>query len=103
VPAGHLAQLTGLTTGAITGLVDRLEKAGFVHRLADASDRRRTLIEAVDNQAARQTVRQLYEPMSQAFEELTAHYSDAELRIITRYINDSLVMVEQVTAQLQNC
>src|SRR6202008_695441 len=45
--AGRLAELTGLTTGAITGVVDRLEKAGFVRRERDESDRRKVFIVTV--------------------------------------------------------
>src|SRR4051812_25029573 len=45
--AGELAQHTGLTTGAITGVIDRLEKAGFVRRAEDANDRRRVIIEPI--------------------------------------------------------
>ena len=40
VTAGRLAELTGLTTGAITGMIDRLEKAGLVRRERDEADRR---------------------------------------------------------------
>src|SRR5271157_5057901 len=45
IPAGALAERTGLTTGAITGVIDRLEKAGFVRRIKDPDDRRRVVIE----------------------------------------------------------
>src|SRR5579884_1254697 len=45
--AGRLAELTGLTTGAITGVVDRLEKAGYVRRERDESDRRKVFIAIV--------------------------------------------------------
>ena len=45
--AGRLAGLTGLTSGAITGVVDRLEKAGFVRRERDDSDRRKVFIAPV--------------------------------------------------------
>ena len=45
MPAGKLAQLSGLTTGAITGVVDRLEKAGWARRVADPNDRRKVIIE----------------------------------------------------------
>src|SRR6202171_2951495 len=44
VTAGRLAEVTGLTTGAITGVVDRLEKAGFVRRERDDNDRRKVFI-----------------------------------------------------------
>src|ERR1700754_3538658 len=45
--AGRLAELTGLTTGAITGVIDRMEKAGFVRRERDDSDRRKVFIALV--------------------------------------------------------
>jgi|SRR5438270_2228152 len=43
-PAGQLAELTGVTTGAVTGVVDRLEKAGFVRREAHPTDRRKVIV-----------------------------------------------------------
>src|SRR5690348_10057768 len=43
-PAGRLAELTGLTTGAVTGVVDRLEAGGFVRRETDPADRRRVIV-----------------------------------------------------------
>src|SRR5215831_16503044 len=44
ITAGELSRRTGLTTGAITGVIDRLEKAGFVRRAKDAGDRRRVIV-----------------------------------------------------------
>src|SRR5262252_10525603 len=44
IPAGRLAELTGLTTGAITGVIDRLERAGFASRVIDPSDRRKVIV-----------------------------------------------------------
>lgn len=43
--AGDLARITGLTTGAITAVIDRMEKAGYIKRTADSSDRRKTIIQ----------------------------------------------------------
>ena len=45
ISAGELARRTGLTTGAITGVIDRLERAGFARRAPDATDRRKVMIE----------------------------------------------------------
>src|SRR5580693_2437800 len=45
VPAGKLAAATGLTSGAITTALDRLERAGYARRADDPSDRRRVLVE----------------------------------------------------------
>jgi DNA-binding MarR family transcriptional regulator len=43
--AGDLAAQSGLTNGAVTGVLDRLERAGFARRVADPSDRRRVSVE----------------------------------------------------------
>lgn len=48
VPAGRLAEESRLTTGPVTAVLDRLERAGYVQRLADPSDRRRVLVETTD-------------------------------------------------------
>jgi DNA-binding MarR family transcriptional regulator len=48
VTPGHLAEATGLTTGAITGVIDRLENAGFVRRDSDPTDRRRILVRPIN-------------------------------------------------------
>src|SRR6185369_16036553 len=53
VTAGRLAEVTGLTTGAITGVVDRLEKAGLVRRERDADDRRKVFITTVPENVAK--------------------------------------------------
>src|ERR671910_1295055 len=47
MPAGRLAELTSLTTGAVTGMIDRLEKAGYVRRTSDPKDRRKTIVEPI--------------------------------------------------------
>ncbi|MGI0044971.1 MAG: MarR family winged helix-turn-helix transcriptional regulator, partial [Nitrososphaeraceae archaeon] len=44
MPAGRLGELTGLTSGAVTGTIDRLEQAGYVRRVNDPKDRRRTIV-----------------------------------------------------------
>jgi DNA-binding MarR family transcriptional regulator len=48
VPAGRLAEESRLTTGAVTAVLDRLERAGYVQRLADPADRRRVLVETTE-------------------------------------------------------
>src|SRR5215472_7697961 len=62
--AGRLAEVTGLTTGAITGVVDRLERAGYVRRERDDEDRRKVFIAIVPENLAR--IGRLYESMQQA-------------------------------------
>jgi DNA-binding MarR family transcriptional regulator len=84
ITAGRLAELTGLTTGAITGVVDRLEKAGFVRRARDESDRRKVFIEIVPENIAR--IGRFYAHLQRSMMELWSSYSDAELKLILRFI-----------------
>ncbi|OGO33736.1 MAG: hypothetical protein A2W35_12275 [Chloroflexi bacterium RBG_16_57_11] len=84
--AGQLAQATGLTTGAITGIVDRLEKAGWARREADQHDRRRVIIHPgpQDNQ---KTAAELYDSHQKALDHLLSDYSDEQLAFILEFIH----------------
>ena len=84
VTAGRLAELTGLTTGAITGLVDRMEKAGFVRRERDEADRRKVYIAIVPEALGR--VGRFYEPLQKAVTKNWEGYTDAELRLLVRFL-----------------
>src|SRR6516165_6300332 len=81
--AGRLAELTGLTTGAITGVVDRLQKAGFVRRERDETDRRKVFIAVVPETTAH--IGRLYVPMQEAMQKLWSTYSDGELQLLLRF------------------
>src|SRR4051812_11024154 len=82
--AGQLAEFTGLTTGAITGVVDRLEAAGFVRRQRDPRDRRRVIIEPLPGREA--DVAQLFEPLGQAIAALCVRYTDEELALLINFL-----------------
>jgi DNA-binding MarR family transcriptional regulator len=60
--AGELAAETGLTSGAITAVLDRLERVGYVRRLRDDSDRRRVRVEITDE--ARRLIWDVYGPIA---------------------------------------
>src|SRR6266516_3364484 len=77
--AGELARATGLTTASITGVVDRLEEAGFVTRERDPHDRRRVVVQVVLEKALKD-VASVFRPMIRDWQEVAAHYSDDELR-----------------------
>jgi DNA-binding MarR family transcriptional regulator len=79
--AGALAQHTGLTTGAMTGVIDRLEKGGFVRRVRDAHDRRRVIVEPVVKRM-KQVIGPLFESMGRSAAALCARYSTEELAVI---------------------
>jgi predicted transcriptional regulator len=82
--AGELARATGLTTASITGVVDRLEEAGFVTRERDPNDRRRVVVQVVLKRAVRD-VGAVFLPMIQDWQEVAARYSDDELRLIVDF------------------
>ncbi len=85
--AGELAEATGLTTGAVTGVVDRLEKAGFVQRERDTEDRRRIFVTAREDGLAK--LWSYYRPMSEAVATLTEQYSDEQLALFVDYFGKS--------------
>jgi DNA-binding MarR family transcriptional regulator len=98
--AGRLAELTGLTTGAITGVIDRLEKAGLVRRERDESDRRKVFIAVVPEAVAK--IGRLYVPMQQAMQKVCSRYSDDELRLLLRFAHDGYKGVLEATEALQS-
>ncbi len=99
VTAGRLAEVTGLTTGAITGVVDRLEKAGFVRRERDETDRRKVYIVTVPENAAR--IGRYYVPMQEAMHRLWSTYSEADLQLLLRFANEGYKSVLEATEKLK--
>jgi DNA-binding MarR family transcriptional regulator len=83
--AGRLAELTGLTTGAITGVVDRLEKGEFVQRESDPEDRRRVIIRMLPKREAEALG--LTGSMQNAASALYDQYSDEQLAVILDFLS----------------
>jgi DNA-binding MarR family transcriptional regulator len=84
--AGALADLAGLSTGAVTFLLDRLERAGFVRRIRDLQDRRRVLVELVP--LARERVFELHAPIAHAWRASARRYSMAELERVIEFLSE---------------
>lgn len=82
--AGELAAQTGLTTGAVTGLVDRLEKEGFVYREHDKHDRRRVIIKPV-TRGKFDEVQDLFGPLRQRLGDVFLSYNDTERAAIADF------------------
>lgn len=79
--AGRLGELTGLTTGAVTGLIDRLEKSGFVRRERDERDRRKVLVVPTLGELERDVL-PLFTSFGEALNVLFERYTDQELALI---------------------
>ncbi|MBN8822655.1 MULTISPECIES: MarR family transcriptional regulator [unclassified Spirosoma] len=93
--AGELATLTGLTTGAVTGLIDRFEKKGLVSRKFAADDRRKVFI--IPNT---ETIMALLEPLYRDFrsqsQQLLASFSDEERAIIDTYFTKAIALMNEM-------
>jgi len=83
VTAGALSELTGLTTGAITGVIDRLETAGLVRRERDPSDRRKVMVTTLP--AVRERVVPLFKPLQRAVMSMSSGYSDEDLAFLVDF------------------
>ena len=83
--AGELAKATGLTTGAITGIVDRLEKAGWAQRRADPGDRRRVVVYP-GPQENEQTAAALYAGHVERMNQLLRQYGDEQLILLLDFV-----------------
>jgi DNA-binding MarR family transcriptional regulator len=101
VTAGRLAELTGLTTGAITGVIDRMEKAGYARRIADPSDRRRVIVELTPEKL-QQEADPIFAPMLAASLEMMAEFSDEDLATIAEFVNRSVPILRDETARLRH-
>jgi DNA-binding MarR family transcriptional regulator len=82
--AGELAKATGLTTGAITGVIDRLERAGFAQRDRDKDDRRKVRVRALP--AIERHIYPLFQPMERAALSALSSYKDDELAFLLTFL-----------------
>jgi DNA-binding MarR family transcriptional regulator len=92
--AGDLAQASRLTTGAITAVIDRLERAGYARRVPDPSDRRRVLVEATPK--AFETANELMaEPMRRLYTPLASRYTEDQLRMFVEFTREGRELQER--------
>ena len=83
--AGHLAKITGLTTGTITGLLDRLEKARFIRRERAADDRRKVIVKVLPGGA--QKIERIMGPLSQDMDKALHNFTEEELKAVLKFFD----------------
>ncbi|GAB3964451.1 hypothetical protein GCM10028806_01970 [Spirosoma terrae] len=99
--AGELSILTGLTTGAVTGLIDRFEKKGLVKRQFAQDDRRKVII-VPDNSAIMTLLEPLYRTFRSQSEQLIASFSDEELNVIEAYFIKAIDVMNETINTLND-
>ena len=100
VTAGDLSRLTGLTTGAITAAIDRLEKAGLALRERSATDRRKVFIRTAHS-AATEKIVPIFDELGKDVSALAASYSTRELETIKDFCDRSIEIMRRQTENVQ--
>jgi DNA-binding MarR family transcriptional regulator len=99
--AGELSTLTGLTTGAVTGLIDRFEKKKLVKRRYAKEDRRKVIIEPNTENIMALLV-PLYKTFRHQSEQLLASFSGNDLKVIASYFSKAIAVMNETTQTLNN-
>ena len=99
ITAGELSALTGLTTGAVTGVIDRLEKKKFVKRESDKADRRKIFI-VPNYEKVNKILSTSHLDLKVQIEKLMSGYTSKELETIEKYLNATVVIMNDITNRL---
>ena len=97
--AGQLAESMRLTSGAVTGLIDRLEAAGFVRRVRDRGDRRRVIVELSDEVARRAAP--VYGPLVRDSDTALEAFTSDEIETILRYLVATRAILQRHTQRVR--
>lgn len=99
--AGDISKLTGLTTGAVTGLIDRLEKKKLLKRQYTKDDRRKVIIiPNVEN--SMKLLQPIFSELQQKTTDLISSFSEKEIHIIERYFTEATAIINEITYNLNN-
>src|SRR6266436_4802484 len=87
--AGQLADLAGLTTGAITGMLNRLEEAGLVRRERDPNDGRRVIVRLIPDKDEMQKIDSIFDSLGEAWDDMASPYDDEHLAFLLEFLKRS--------------
>ena len=99
VAVGEIGKAAGLTRGAMTTALDRIEQAGYARRLRHPNDRRGVLVGLTDK--ARKAIDAIWGPYIRNAETFFASYSVADLKAILRYLQEGRLAQEANMAQVK--
>ena len=95
----ELARYTGLTSGATTAMLDRLERARLIERRPNPEDRRGTLIVLTNERT--EELDSIFAASRKAIDKLTSSYSESELKIIADYFSRLVMVWEEERERLR--
>ena len=99
--AGDLSKLTGLTTGAVTGLIDRLEKKKLLKRQLTKDDRRKVII-VPNEENTLKLLQPLFLELQRKTSDLLASFSVTEIQTIERYFVEATRIMKETTNNINN-
>jgi DNA-binding MarR family transcriptional regulator len=99
--AGQLADLTGLTTGAITRILNRLEEARLVQRARDPNDGRRVIVRLERGKEEMRKVRSILDSVGKMWDEVASSYDDEQLVFLLEFLKHSNALSRKELVQLQ--
>lgn len=101
--ASRLAELSGYTTGAITGIVDRLERAGCARRRPNPEDRRSVILQPLRLKETERRTRPIFDSLGHAMNGIAADFSKKELAAIAKYLAQTIQALQTETRKLADC
>jgi len=99
--AGRLAELTGLTTAAVTGLLNRMEEAELVSRERDLEDGRRIIVQLVRDTDEMHKISAILDPLWKSWEEMASGYSDEQIAFLLEFFKRSNAISRNEIVRLQ--
>ena len=100
ITAGELSKITGLSTGSVTALINRLEKSGYVKRERDQLDGRRVMIAPIPER--QEQIKSHYQSLSMATKVLGSSYNEQELILINQFVEDITKIMDKENDKLMN-
>ncbi|MGZ3623488.1 MAG: MarR family winged helix-turn-helix transcriptional regulator [Ktedonobacteraceae bacterium] len=98
--AGQLADLTGLTTGAITGMINRLEEAGLVNRGRDPNDGRKVIVRLAGDKSAKE-IESIFASLEREWNEIASHYNDEQIALLLEFVKNSNAVTRNEIVRLR--
>jgi DNA-binding MarR family transcriptional regulator len=98
ITAGQLSKLTKLTTGAITGVLDRLEKEGYIIRVKDPQDKRRVIIH-INPEKIEKNILPLFHSFGEELNQILSKYEEKELQTILDFIRQCNYLLKELTVK----